>query len=80
MGVGVGEEERADTKDGFLVKVDSDVIQGGIKGTQPHCHHHSDYVTVYWAIQRSWFARVNALCNLSRKMSREVAAHFRDDF
>ena len=23
---------------------------------------------VYWAIQRSWFARVNALCNLSRKM------------
>ena len=28
----------------------------------------------YWAIQRSWFARVNALCNLSRKMSREVAA------
>ena len=34
----------------------------------------------YWAIQRSWFARVNALCNLSRKMSREVAAHFRADF
>ena len=29
----------------------------------------------YWAIQRSWFARVNALCNLSRKKSpREVAA------
>ena len=23
----------------------------------------------YWAIQRSWFARVNALCNLSRKKS-----------
>ena len=34
----------------------------------------------YWAIQRSWFARVNALCNLSRKKSREVAAHFRADF
>ena len=34
----------------------------------------------YWAIQRSWFAKVNALCNLSRKMSREVAAHFRADF
>ena len=34
----------------------------------------------YWAIQRSWFARVNVLCNLSRKMSREVAAHFRADF
>ena len=30
----------------------------------------------YWAIQQSWFARVNALCNLSRKKSREVAAHF----
>ena len=28
----------------------------------------------YWAVQWSWFARVNALCNLSRKMSREVAA------
>ena len=34
----------------------------------------------YWAIQQSWFARVNALCNLSRKKSREVAAHFRADF
>ena len=34
---------------------------------------------IYWAIQRSWFARVNALCNLSRKTSREVAAHFRAD-
>ena len=34
----------------------------------------------YWAIQRSWFARVNALCNLSRKKSREVAAHFLADF
>ena len=33
----------------------------------------------YWAIQRSWFARVNAHCNLSRKKSREVAAHFRAD-
>ena len=26
---------------------------------------------VYWAIQRIWFARVNALCNLSRKKSGE---------
>ena len=34
----------------------------------------------YWVIQRSWFARVNALCNLSAKKSREVAAHFRADF
>ena len=29
---------------------------------------------VYWAIQRSWFARVNALRNLSRKKSRKVVA------
>ena len=28
----------------------------------------------YWAIQRSWFARVDVLCNLSRKKSREIAA------
>ena len=28
----------------------------------------------YWAVQWSWFARVNAFCNLSRKKSREVAA------
>ena len=34
----------------------------------------------YWVIQWSWFARMNALCNLSRKKSREVAAHFRADF
>ena len=37
-------------------------------------------IGLYWAIQRSWFARVNALCNLARKKSREVAAHFRADF
>ena len=36
--------------------------------------------TLYWAIQRSWFARVNAVCNLSRKKSREVTAHFWADF
>ena len=29
---------------------------------------------LYWAVQWSWFARVNALCNLSRKKLREVAA------
>ena len=34
----------------------------------------------YWAIQRRWFARVNALCNLSRKKLWEVAAHSRADF
>ena len=27
----------------------------------------------YWAVQWSWFAQVNALCNLSRKKSWEVA-------
>ena len=31
-------------------------------------------VDLYRAVQRNWFARVNALCNLSRKKSREVAA------
>ena len=35
---------------------------------------------MYWAIQWSWFARVTALCNLSRKKSQEVAAHFWVDF
>ena len=34
----------------------------------------------YWAIQWSWFVRVNALRNLSRKKSREVAAHLQADF
>ena len=34
----------------------------------------------YWEIQWIWFARVNALGNLSHKKSREVAAHFRADF
>ena len=29
---------------------------------------------IYWVVQWSWFAQVNALCNLSRKKSREVAA------
>jgi len=44
----------------------------------PGCH--PLYATVQsqvhsvWAVQWSWFARVNALCNLSRKKSREVAA------
>ena len=37
-------------------------------------------VLLYRAIQQSWFARVNALCNLSAKKSREVAVHFRANF
>ena len=32
-----------------------------------------EVVLGYWAIQRTWIARVNALCNLSAKKSREVA-------
>ena len=28
---------------------------------------------LYWAIQRSWFARVNALCNLSRERSQRTS-------
>ena len=36
--------------------------------------------TSYWAIRRSSFARVNALCNLSRRKSQKVAAHFWADF
>ena len=47
-----------------------DVVQGG----------DARATTCYWAIQRSWFARVYAFCNLSCKKSREVAAHFRADF
>ena len=31
-------------------------------------------ITFHWAVQWGWFARVNVLCNLSRKKSREVAA------
>ena len=29
---------------------------------------------IYWVVQGSWFARVNALCNLSHKKSWKVAA------
>ena len=32
-----------------------------------HISVHSVLCQCYWAIQRSWFAGVNALCNLSRK-------------
>ena len=35
---------------------------------------------VYWAVQWSWFARVNALCNLSSRKSREVAASLPGQF
>ena len=35
---------------------------------------------VFWAVQWSWFARMNALCNLSRKKSREVAASLPGQF
>ena len=34
----------------------------------------------YWAVQWSWFARVNALCNLLRKKSQEVAASLPGQF
>ena len=36
--------------------------------------------TPYWAVQWSWFARVNAHCNLSRKKSQAVAASFPGQF
>ena len=36
--------------------------------------------TPYWAVQWSWFAQVNAICNLSRKKSREVAASLPGQF
>ena len=32
------------------------------------------HLSIYWAVQWSWFARVNAFCNLLCKKSREVAA------
>ena len=34
----------------------------------------SAYSVFYWAVQWSWFAWVNALCNLSRKKLQEVTA------
>ena len=34
----------------------------------------------YWAVQWSWFARVNALCNFSCKKSREVIASLPGQF
>ena len=45
----------------------------------PRCHQcisamALSTVVFYWAVQWSWFARVNALWNLSRKKSQEVAA------
>ena len=35
---------------------------------------------VHWAVQLSWFAWMNALCNLLRKKSREVAASLPGQF
>ena len=46
----------------------------------PHPTHPCIPECCYWAIQRSWFARVNALCNLLQKKLWEVAAHFLADF
>ena len=43
----------------------------------PLPHHfpfQGDRSVMYWAVQWSWFARMNALCNLSCKKSQEVAA------
>ena len=41
-------------------------------------HTHTN--TLYWVVQWSWFAQVNALCNLSCKKSREVAASLPGQF
>ena len=35
---------------------------------------------IYWVVQWNWFARVNALCNLSRKKSWEVTASLLGQF
>ena len=50
--------------------------------THTHTHPHTQIyiyerkmqLVSYWAVQWSWFAQVNALCNLLCKKSREVAA------
>ena len=60
-----------DEKDPYAPRGDVCIVELGVDEKNPYA---------YSAIQRSWFARVNALCNLSRKKSREVAAHFRADF
>ena len=40
------------------------------------CVYMCAHVSVCWAIQWSWFARVNALCNLSRKKSQALPGRF----
>ena len=55
-------------------------VRGRFRDWKKQQNNNNNSSHFYWAIQRSWFARVNALCNLSRKKSREVAAHFRADF
>ena len=47
----------------------SQIITDTVTDQTHSCPYH-----YYWAVQWSWFARVNALCNLSRKKSWEVAA------
>ena len=42
--------------------------------------HYFYLMTPYWVVQWSWFARVNALCNLSRKKSWEVSASLPGQF
>ena len=57
----------------FAIGMRADMILG--KPRPLHLHMCTlESACVYWAVRRSWFARVNALCNLSRKKSREVAA------
>ena len=48
--------------------------QRSIRTNGPLTFAHGPVIIIYWAVQWSWFARVNALCNLSRKKSREAAA------
>ena len=58
------------------------MIQGvwGNSCSQYKLYSYTKICFTYWAIQWSWFARVNVLCNLSRKKLREITAHFRADF
>ena len=49
--------------------------------TYAHTHtRYCQYTCKYWAVQWSWFAWVNALCNLSCKKSWEVTASLPGQF
>ena len=57
----------------YTTQLSRDYVLSCLKQKNKRRANFTFIILIYWAVQWSWFARVNALCNLLCKKSRQVA-------